>query len=357
MIRLSRFSALFPPPHFLQMRSVGFSLTDNSIRFIELSEYKTKKDIVKYGEEILPEGIMKEGYIEDREKLIPILKKIKERENISFITTSLPEEKTYLYKTRVPIAESEENLRNSVEFSIEDNVPLSLANVTFDYDIVPSGSKDAIDVVVSVVPTKVVSTYSEVFTAAGMIPVSFELESHATAQAVVKRGDEKVVLVVNAESNKTGLYVVSNGVVHFASVVQHQKKTPAVKALTKKASQKNKVEESKTKEESFFSSQDIQILSDEIRKIYDYWNTHDIGGDSEYAKKIEKITICGEGAGNVALVDKLSETCATAVDTANVWTNVFSFDEYVPEIKAVDSLRYATAVGLALPFENKNYNA
>jgi hypothetical protein len=37
------------------------------------------------------------------------------------------------------------------------------------------------------------------------------------------------------------------------------------------------------------------------------------------------------------------------VELANVWVNVLSFDNEIPPIEYLDSLNYATVVGLALP--------
>ena len=63
---------------------------------------------------------------------------------------------------------------------------------------------------------------------------------------------------------------------------------------------------------------------------------------------IKEIILCGGDANLAGLTEYLTLTLKIPVKLANVWLNVFSFEEYVPEIEFNKSLKFATAVGLAL---------
>lgn len=63
---------------------------------------------------------------------------------------------------------------------------------------------------------------------------------------------------------------------------------------------------------------------------------------------IKEIILCGGDANLIGLTEYLNSTLKIPVKTANVWLNVFSFEKYIPEIEFNESLKFATAIGLAL---------
>ena len=91
----------------------------------------------------------------------------------------------------------------------------------------------------------------------------------------------------------------------------------------------------------------VSILRDEVVKQQAYWETH----NDEYGKKrpvIQKIYLCGGDSNLAGFAEYLAEGLSMPVELANTLVNVNKLDEYVPEISFSDSLRYATALGLAL---------
>ena len=48
------------------------------------------------------------------------------------------------------------------------------------------------------------------------------------------------------------------------------------------------------------------------------------------------------------IAEHMTLTLRRQVETANIWQNAFSVDEYLPPISKLESLSYATALGLAL---------
>ena len=92
-----------------------------------------------------------------------------------------------------------------------------------------------------------------------------------------------------------------------------------------------------------------EFVLQEIKKLYIYWHTLKENVNKP-EKKIERIIICGEDFGD-DIVPFLSAHNPTPVTLGNVWSNTFSVDLELPEISFSDSLKYASAVGLALPDE------
>ena len=322
------FFDFFPAPRFLKMSTVGLALSDEAIRTIELKGNSIGHELGAHGEIALENGIIESGYINDIPALARVLKELKNRKNLSFVRASLPEEKGYIFTLRIPRLSYKE-MRSNIEFSIEENVPVKLADVIFDFNIIPDteDEKGSVEVAVSVLPLKAVDAYVEALKSADIEPVAFEVESQAIARAVIEREDKGVFVVVNLSSHKAGLYIVTKGIVVFSSTVLLSDDSLAGLAM-----------------ESF--------ITKEIQKILLFWETH--GNVSmKKSQHVSGVRVVGSHSNWNAIVEHLIGELTIPVIVPDVWMNAFSVDTYVPDITKEDSLRFAAAVGLALPMSNE----
>ena len=319
----------FPPPAFLEMPAIGLDVTDEAIYFVELSQNKDIFTVGVYGEKALPVGMVEGGRINDVEGLSKILKEIKNTHNLSYVRASLPEEKTFLFRTEIPYTDDSKQIKSSLEFKLEENVSIPPSETIFEFDIIPSEHEraDHLDVSVSAVPEKVISTYANVFRSVGLTPLSFEVETRAIAKAVVRKGDQGTILIVDVGSVKTGVYIVSRGVVRFSSTLSIDvgDNTSGVDR----------------------ESTGLLSLVSEIQRINTYWNTHS-DKSKEVNPKIEKVVLSGTRALSLKLDQHLVKKLSIPVDFANVWCNVCSFEDYIPPVEFAKSLDYAVAIGLVL---------
>jgi Tfp pilus assembly PilM family ATPase len=90
----------------------------------------------------------------------------------------------------------------------------------------------------------------------------------------------------------------------------------------------------------------VSVVKDEIVKHVSYWNNP--ASDDVPRKQIERAVICGGNANLRGFPEYLEGFLNVPVSIANVWSNAFSFDTYVPPMQFSDSLEYATAIGLSL---------
>ncbi len=306
------FFDFFPPPKFLEMPFVALSVSDTSLRFIELRSHEGSFVVGDYSQHVIPSGALDAGYIHKPEQIIEALKSIKKEYGLRFVKVTLPEEKAFVFRTQIPVVEPDE-MRSSVEFTIEENAPVSVADVEFDFVVIPT-PEDAthIDVAVHVVPKKVIETYMSLFTEAGLTVIAFELESQAIARAVTDKDDKDSYLILNLEKNKTGFYITNAGAISFTSTM-------------------------------VITAETLPELTEEISKIY--WRAH----GEKNSIKINRILLCGEGAGKEGLKEHIWNSLGIPVEVVNVWKNVFVLDKYVPDISYKDSLGFASVVGLSLP--------
>jgi len=355
----SSFLHFFPIPRILTMSAVGIDISDSSVKFLELMDTKYGKGISKYGERLIPEGAIVKGEIKQEEKIVTVLKSLRKEYNLTFIRASLPEEKAYLFKTRVPRSAKEEQIRNAIEFKLEENVPISPKEAIFDYDIslTKKTTNHQREVSVAVYPKKTIEQYTEIFRKAGLTPLSFEVEAQAIVRSVIQSGDDGTYMIIDFGKMRTGLSIISNGLLSFTSTLDVVGDTLTAGIAEHFSVSEGEAERIKN-ESDFIKNKDnselfmalmktIAQLKDEIERHFRYWNTK-VDKYGEKSPRIDKIILCGGSSNVVGLREYLSGSLRIRTERANVWTNAFSFDDMIPEIDYSHSLGYATAVGLAL---------
>jgi hypothetical protein len=308
---------VFPPPKFLDVPFAGLSISDSAVRCIQFSKKSGRFKIEKFAEKLLPPGVVTGGQINNQAELVNILQQLKKELKLEYVKVSISEEKAYLFTAKIPVV-GEKEITSAIESKIEENIPVSPAELIFDYRIFIHKEKGHLDVVVYAMPISVVQTYVETLTSAGLIIQSLEIESQEIARSLIGKKNQETVLIVNFGPEKVGLYVANKRVVRFTSTIP-----------MKGGIEKNE-----------------EALLQELKKLYVYWHALKENLD-EPENKIENIIICGEGFSD-EISSYLSTHLNTRVSSGNVWTNVFDINEEVPAISFNDSLRYPAAIGLAI---------
>ncbi len=357
-MKQSIFLKLFPPPRFLSTPAVGLDISDESIHFVELLPFGEGYMIKKFGEKKIPEKVIESGEIKKPKELINILASLLKNEfSSNVVNVSLPEQRAYLLKMRSPHVNKKE-IRNNLELQLEDNVPIPAVEAVFDYDLIEVNKKESyIEVSLSVLPSKVVENYVDIIESAGFSPLSFEIAAQSIARCVIPEGDEGTFMIIDFGRVRTGISIVNKGVTLFTSTVEIG--GVALTRAIKRALSVSMEEAEEIKKEKGITGHDknselfltmmsiIGVLKDEANKHYVYWHTHkDSYGEKRPA--IEKIILCGGDSNLSGLSDYLSTGIHIPVELANGMVNVNSFEQYIPEMPFVDSLRFTTAIGLAL---------
>lgn len=316
------FFDFFPTPKFLEMPAPGLAVSDSGFTFIEFGTGPTGTVVSRYGQSALPAGLIENGVVLDRVAFTHALKNFRKSFNLRYIRTTLPEERAYLYETKVPRVAAAD-MRTAVEATVEENVPIAVADAIFDFVELPAGGEkhDEVRVSVSVIASAVVEEFLSIFRDAGYMPLHFDVESQAVAKAVIPKGSTETILIVNMHGSKLGFSIVSAGAVGFTSTVP----------IAMNAAQ---------------ATGDLKHFDEEIKKVFLYWQT-EAHRRSEKVHQIERVIITGESAPD-GIDSHIARTFDVRAELGNVWVNAFSLDTYVPPISLEESLGYASAIGLAL---------
>lgn len=348
----------FPPPDYLLMPAVGVDISDRSIKFFELKRKNGGFSVLKFGTRNLPPGIVESGEIKEKEKFVDFLKSIKNELGTKFVNVSLPEERAFLSRTKIPSAKEEE-LRSILEFQLEEYIPLSAQDAVFDFEVVGKGDigekSEFLNINIVAFPKALVENYRDAFMSAGFVPLAFEMEAYAFARVVIPEEEKDSCFTVNMGKTRTTFAVISEGIMQFASTIEIGGDNFDAALVKNLDISQLKAEEIK-KERGLIRSKDNKknfnfllpvaaAIKDEIIKHIIYWNSH--LEDSASGKMIKKIILCGGEANLKGLSGYLSHELRLPVELSNPWANLISFEKEIPELELEESLGYAVAIGLS----------
>lgn len=352
------FFKYFPAPKYIGMPHVGFDISTDAIRYIELVKSPKGLTLGRFGTQEIPKPVIFDDKLSSNQDLVLSLKKLQKNNKFNFVEISIPEEKAYLFTMEIPRGDNDA-VRSHIEFHLEENVPISLADAVFDYHIIKKGNTKDVDFAsVSVVPRVVIDDYTSLFEKCGMTPVSFLIENQAITRSIIGMEDLSTYLVVNIGRTKTVLSIVSEQAVQFTSTVNIGGEDFAT-AIAKENSITKEQAEKMIQEKGFVRTENnndfflslinvVSALRDEIQRVYMYWLSH-IDKTGKDTNAPFKVLLTGRDSSIIGFREYMALSLKVPVDLANVWVNVLSFDQEIPPIEHLDSLNYATVIGLALP--------
>jgi type IV pilus assembly protein PilM len=346
-----------------KINSFGLDLSDLSIKIIDLKKAGSALALAGFGRQEIPEGIIENGEIKKKGELIKIIAKtVKESKGGAIkskdCVVSLPETESYIRVIQLPEMKNEE-IKEAIKWELEANIPVAVEDVYFDWQILnfPSKRPNELCVLIGALPKTLVDPYLDVIKKAGLNPLAFEIESIATARAVIKEGEQSnPVIIVDLGAKRASFIIFAVGSVWLTTSLPISNNlliddiASAFKISKEEARDlKFKVGLDKEKDEKIYQAMEPRLaeLVKEIKKYMDYYETL----LPKYLPKttIDKILLCGGGANLEGLPLFLSPILKIHVELANPWINIFDAEaKKLPELSFSDSLSYTTAIGLAL---------
>ena len=386
----------------LKPESFGLDISDLSLKIIKLKKRGNFFTLSSYGKEEIEPGLIKGGEIKDEKKLAEILresiKKVRGKKlKTNYVVASLPEEKAFLQVIQMPRL-PEEDLKSAVIYEAENYIPTPLEEVYLDYQIIPPvyDHLDHLDILIAALPKKTVDPYLSALKLAGFVPKVLEIESMAIARALIKGGaTTQPILLIDLGATRTSFIIFSGQSLRFTTSIPVSstsfteiisKNLGVTLAEAERLKIKYGLEEKikinigdeKTnikKERGKIFEALIPALIDlvqQIKRYLDYYQTHAshehlppttfqknnsnkhkpqkvVGGLPPDGKGISKIYLCGGGANLKGLCELLSLELKIPVEMGNPWVNILIKEKKeVPELSFEESLKYTTALGLAL---------
>lgn len=303
----------FAPPEFIDVPSAALVFSDTSIRYLYL-DHLTKKPLLYLDLDLEP-GLIVSGQIKNPEKLVKTLAEIRKISRTPFVKFAIPDETSYVFSARVPVLPGKEAYE-SVAFVLEENVPIPLAESNFDF-LPQIVERDAggfrAEIVATATSSTLVESYVSLLQQAEFEPILCVNESQAIAKSVVPKTFLGNSMIVYIHKNNIGLYATKGQVVEFSST--------------------SKVE----------GNNYAQTIVSELVNMHKYWEEHERINRHEVRYFVcGHYDICHECLGEMNRIESVKARMA------DVWSNVFDIEGYLPEISFEDSLKFAGAIGLLI---------
>ncbi|MGK2848791.1 MAG: type IV pilus assembly protein PilM [Minisyncoccota bacterium] len=338
----------------------GLDLSDLSMKAVWLDRSGHQDSIMSFGSVSLPLGSVVDGEIMDvkvvTEAMMKLLetagpKKLKTRR----VVCSLPETKAFLRVIFLPIMHENE-MHEAIKWEIEANIPLTLDQVYYDWQILDlplTPEKDKMSVLVVAVTRSSVDQFQAVLESAGLEVLGLETESIAQARSLLaEKNKNRTTLIVDIGDRRTSFLIAIGSTPCFTSSVplSSQMITEAI---------------AKSLHISFEEAEAIKIkhglgslamqspvlkailpvlenISVEIERSIDFYLSN-----LKYSENIEAIILCGGGANMQGLLPYFSRRLGRLIEFGNPWVNVY-LGKHLPIIDRNHSVQYSTAIGLAL---------
>lgn len=335
----SSFFDIFPPPSFMTMPAFGLSFEGDVFRMVSFKKKHHDLILESAKEFKIDPSAFNSGEISKPDKILEVLKKISDVADTKFVNFVLPEDHAYVYEAVVPLPEEGE-VDEAVEFSLDQNIPLSAAEAVSDFSIIegPFTHQDvkSVRVAVSAYSRNLAEAWVEMLNQSGLVPISMTSGAQALSKSVVAEGDRRPVLLAHILNDKAIIAIVADGFVRFATTVAVNDENVS-KALESSAGQR------------ITESVELLAIRDELKKVASYWMSKEGIKSKSEPRSIKSVILTGRMSGMSEVAEYLAKHLGVPVTLGDVWRNAFSTEFFVPEISFDDSLGYAIAAGAALP--------
>jgi type IV pilus assembly protein PilM len=370
----------------IKPESFGLDISDLSIKIAKLKQKKAGFELESFGEEPISSSVIGAGEIENQDILIEALKKAVgsvqgKKIKTKYAVVSLPEEKAFFQIIQMPKV-TPKDLESAVIYEAENYIPIAVQDAYLDFKVISQTENklDHIDVLLVAMPKLTVDPYVYCLKSAGLEPISLEVESLAISRALIKNNfSDSPVLIIDFGATRTGFIIFSGNSLSFTSSItvsssnftelisknlsvdlQKAEKMKVKYGLEEKIKIKVKDKSSQiARERGKIFDALVPALVDliqQIKKHLYYYQTHSSHQHLATNKQgVSKILLCGGGSNLKGLPQFLSSELKIPVELANPWINILrEGKQEVPKINSNESLRYTTALGLALRAANKN---
>ncbi len=337
----------------------GLDIGDRSLKLVGITGGKSSSyNIVNANSIEVPSGFFDNGKIINQDGITDLINKLINTASgpklrSPFVHCSLPETQTYIKLITIPDMTDKE-IPEAVQWASEHHLPIAPEDIYLDWQIVERTPKE-IHVLIGAAPIEISSTYTELLKAAGLTPLSLEIEATPIMRAVIDekqiKDDNESIAVVDIGATRTSLAVYAQGSIQFTNSLPFSGDLLTTKiadelSLSHDQAEKAKIVcglDQKKCDGALLKllSKNIQDLSTKIIAAFDFYQR-----EFEQSPEITRVLLCGGGAQFQGIDTMLSDKLKKPVAIANPFLHCLPVNKkLLPPTKA---LSYTTAIGLGL---------
>jgi len=335
------------------MEFFGLDIGSHQIKIVKLSKSGNQYRLMALGTAPSNQkGLLSESET-DLTALATIIKKLHQETKINTknVVSALPQDQVFTQVVSLPKL-SEDELISALKWEAEQYVPIPLAEVTLTHQVIgetKEDGKERIEVLLAAAPNRLIDRMMKVLKAAGLNPLSLELEIMSIARSLVAPGSE-ISMVVDLGGRATDIAVIENGQIIFVRSIPTAGEafTRAVAAgLSLDTNQAEAYKKAYGADPGKLEGKMIEALMPiievmvaEMEKIIQF---HQL----EKKKKINRIILTGGTASLPEIASFLAKKLNLEIQIGDPFVLVVK-DALVKKIPPQELPRYAVASGLAM---------
>ncbi|OFW55646.1 MAG: hypothetical protein A2Y75_05530 [Candidatus Solincola sediminis] len=339
--------------------TVGLDISTNSIKLAEIAVGRGNPVLTNLGIVRLPEGVIRDGEVEDGVTLAESLKElwgmtgIKERSVILGISN----QKVIVRPIELPYMEKEE-LETALRFQVQEFIPIPIEDAILDFDIIEefmtADEERMLTVLLVAAHKDMIQSFMEVLRSAGLSTSTIDLKAFALPRSLIARNggqgyeETDAVCLINIGAGITNVTILKDNIPRFARFLLRGGDDFAKAIMNRLDMDWGEAEEirrGKQVSEEGFSvlKQEVFNFIGEIRRSIDYY----IAQTQE--RVFNKIIVSGSGSTTVGLIQEMSQGLRLPLEVGKPFQNVqLGKLPFTPEELVEIEPSVAVSVGLAL---------
>lgn len=329
----------------------GLDIGANHVRIVKVTGNGTKYSLDAYGQAPVPAGITQSDSKLDLQKLARIITDLAKHAGVNTknVVSAIPGTSVFNATVKLPPL-SKNELEKAIKYQAEQNIPLKIDEVKYDYQIISEdpGSKELAVMIIAATKNKVAQIL-ELLSYADLNVIALETSTVAMARSLIIPS-VPLAMILDIGSTTTEIAVVESG-----KLIQTRSFPLAGFGMTRAISQNLGLEMNQAEQfkQRFGLSQDklegqvFKVVEPILKNILDEATRSAKFYQEQFGKPIERIILTGGSSRLPQITEFIKTYTKMEVTYGNPWNNVSyhtgdsdKLNEIAPE--------FATAVGLAM---------
>lgn len=334
---------------------IGLDISAQAVKVVQLDQ--RDHSLVAYARLAIPAGVIAKGVVTDSNRLAATVAEALRQCRLTSkirdsVVGSIPESQSFLRVIEIPVMAADE-VNEAIQWEVAQHIPFGLENVYIDWQPLAGGHKPAAgrqEVLVGAAQRQVVDSLVSALQALKLDVAALELESQAIVRSLISpelRAQEGL-LIVDLGGSGTNVVIHDHGTIRFTATLQKGvidlRRTLLPRDLAASADESGQLPAEEVNRLAQLLAPSAEQLVTEIRSIIEFYNSIDA------QHEVQEILLTGGGA-NLPGLDQvfLRFFENVHVQRGNPWVNILSGKKVArPPMDVRESVRYATALGLAL---------
>lgn len=343
--------------------AVGLDISTGSIKVAELNLTRREPVLTNLGMIMLPEGVVREGEIDDPATVSAYIKELLKQSGIRKrrVILGISNQKVIVRPMDLPYM-PEDELENAVKYQVQEFIPIPIDDAIVDYEVVDeymTGEEERMQtILLAAAHREMITSFLDTVLAAGITPAAIELKAFAMARSLIKKEYQFLeeegadptgsVCLVNIGAGICNICVVKEGTPRFVRMlmrggdyftgllVDHLNISPV-------EAEEIKGGRSSDANANALLQREMQAFVGEIRRSLEYY----ISQTQE--RDLNRVVLSGSGSRMINLPIELNRGLKLPIEIGHPLQNVqLGKLPYTPEELAELEPSIAVAVGLAL---------